>query len=118
MSAPAVLVRRTDPGWEDRIHALVVEGQPFAVACHDDPLPRLRVLAHAVGHGSGTVISEEVRGPLARALRDAHAEGYDWGELGRLLGLNYGNAIRRLAGYRRGQNGDARWYAEHARDLT
>lgn len=107
------MIRTTEFGWEDAVLAAIAEGRPFRVATHSDPLVRLDALAHHVGHGSGHPIPDEVRGPLAQALRDAHDEGHTWDALARRLGLpsSYRRSnVRMFAGLK--PTCSARWYRE------
>lgn len=84
VSAP-IVARTTEPGWEEAVLMALWRGEPFAVACHDDPLPTIRAFA-AERHGQGTPIPKAKRRAAARAVRQARAEGHTLRDIGQLLG--------------------------------
>jgi hypothetical protein len=118
----AALVRRSGPCWEDELLQAVRNG-PVTVACHKDPLPRIRRVAPlVVGRGSGRggrKIPARARLVLAVALQQAYAEGHPWLVLARLAGIRGDGAtqaVRYYAGARPGMTGEARLYQQLRRD--
>ena len=80
------VVRTTDPDWEQRLIDALALGEPFVVACHADPMVRIREIngdRRAYEH-----LPTDKRDALANAVRDAHAEGHTWIEIARVIGRN------------------------------
>ena len=109
----APMIRTTAPGWEAEVRAAVAAGHPFQVACHDDPMPRIRSLRDHL-RGQGYPLPDPVREELRAACCNAHAEGVAWRTIGDALGTGDPSHARYYAGLRPPQTGGARFYRDRA----